>query len=274
MEKIISLLKHFNFTESESKVYIALLQNGPRSGYEVSKISGVPRSKVYNTLEILIQKGAVMVTHVEKSSLYKAESVDCIINNLKKQNEYIISELESELIHYDEKVDNEQIWQIKGYDNLLSKCISMIRDSQKEVLIQVWKEDLTEDLEEVLCKKQEELGKVLVVLYDNKEEYNTKIPYFYRHGFEESKLDDTGGRWITVTIDSKEMFYATIRSEKVAEGIYTSNSSMVFFANEYIKHDAYCIKLIDRMSDEEKRTFGSNMLGIRKLFNTQEERME
>jgi len=253
MEKLISLLKHFNFTESESKIYIALLQNGPRSGYEVSKISGVPRSKVYNILEILIQKGAVIVAHVEKSSLYKAESVECVINNLKKQNEDILSELESELIHFDEKVDNEQIWQVKGYSNLLSKCVSMIRNSQEQVLIQVWKEDLSQELEDVLYKKQEELGKVLVIL------------------FEENKLSDTGGRWITITIDSKEMFYATIKNEKIAEGIYTSNASMVFFANEYIKHDAYCIKLIERMSDEEKRSFGANMLGVRDLFNTQKE---
>ena len=271
MEKLISLLKHFNFTESESKIYIALLQNGPRSGYEVSKISGVPRSKVYNILEILIQKGAVMVTHVEKSSLYKAESVECVINNLKRQNEDILFELESELMHFDEKIDNEQIWQVKGYSNLLAKCVSMIRNSQKEVLIQVWKEDLSQELEEILRKKQEELGKVLVVLYDSKEEYSTSIPYFYSHGFEENKLNDTGGRWITVTIDSKEMFYATIKNEKVAEGIYTSNDSMVFFANEYIKHDAYCIKLIERMSDEEKRSFGTKMLGVRDLFNTQRE---
>lgn len=271
MEKLISLLKHFNFTESESKIYIALLQNGPRSGYEVSKISGVPRSKVYNILEILIQKGAVIVAHVEKSSLYKAESVECVINNLKKQNEDILSELESELIHFDEKVDNEQIWQVKGYSNLLSKCVSMIRNSQDQVLIQVWKEDLSQELEDVLYKKQEELGKVLVILYDSEEKYNTKIPYFYSHGFEENKLSDTGGRWITITIDSKEMFYATIKNEKIAEGIYTSNASMVFFANEYIKHDAYCIKLIERMSDEEKRSFGANMLGVRDLFNTQKE---
>lgn len=271
MEKLISLLKHFNFTESESKIYIALLQNGPRSGYEVSKISGVPRSKVYNILELLIQKGAVMVTHAEKSSLYKAESVECVVSNLKKQNDDILLELEAELTNFDEKVDNEQIWQIKGYDNLIAKCVGMIRNSQKQVLIQVWKEDLSKELEDILSKKQEELGQVLVVMYDSKEEYHTKIPYFYRHGFESNKLSDTGGRWITVTIDSKEMFYAGITNENVAEGIYTSNASMVFFANEYIKHDAYCLKLIERMSEDEKRSFGTNMLGIRELFNIQRE---
>ena len=50
---VIELLKNFQFTESEAKVYVTLTQYGPQTGYEVSKTSGVPRSKVYNILESL-----------------------------------------------------------------------------------------------------------------------------------------------------------------------------------------------------------------------------
>lgn len=271
MEQVINILKHFNFTESESKIYITLLQNGSKSGYEVSKISGVPRSKVYNILESLIQKGAVLVAHAEKSSLYKAEEIELVVNGLRKQNEGMLTQLEDQLTSFNEKMDRDHIWCMKGYSNLLEKCINMIKKSQKQVLIQVWKEDLLEDLEDVLVKKQEELQEVLVILYDSKEAYTTKIPNVYNHGFEANKLGDTGGRWITITIDAKEMFYAGLEDEYTSEGIYTSNPSMVFFANEYIKHDAYCIKLIDRMSEDEKRCFGENMLGIRNLFNIQKE---
>ena len=48
---VIELLKNLQLTESEAKVYVALSQYGPQTGYEVSKTSGVPRSKVYNILE-------------------------------------------------------------------------------------------------------------------------------------------------------------------------------------------------------------------------------
>lgn len=50
---VIELLKNLQLTESEAKVYVALSQYGPQTGYEVSKTSGVPRSKVYNILESL-----------------------------------------------------------------------------------------------------------------------------------------------------------------------------------------------------------------------------
>lgn len=271
MDKIINLFKKFNFTESETKVYVTLLQNGAKSGYEVSKISGVPRSKVYNSLELLIKKGTVNIAQGEKSVLYKAEDVQCVINHLKKQNEEMLSELESELILIDKKLENEQIWQVKGYAKLLEKCSWLIKKSQEQVLIQIWKDDLTDELEEIIQQKEEEVGKVLVVLYDTEGQYNTKIPFFYRHGFEKNKIDDMGGRWITVTIDSNEMFYGVIKNDTQAEGIHTKNSSMVLFANEYIKHDVYSIKLIERMSDEEKQSFGTNMLGVRSLFDFQKE---
>lgn len=39
MDKTIVLLKNFGFTTSEAKAYISLFQNGPSSGYELSKVS-------------------------------------------------------------------------------------------------------------------------------------------------------------------------------------------------------------------------------------------
>ena len=55
---MIAQLREFGFTESEAKVYVALLEGGAVSGYEASKLSGVARSKIYTILEALIQRGA------------------------------------------------------------------------------------------------------------------------------------------------------------------------------------------------------------------------
>lgn len=57
---MIAQLREFGFTESEAKVYVALLEGGAVSGYEASKLSGVARSKIYTILEALIQRGAVL----------------------------------------------------------------------------------------------------------------------------------------------------------------------------------------------------------------------
>ena len=57
MERELALLSKIGLTDAESKVYLTLLQQGNLSGYETSKLAGISRSKVYNILENLTQKG-------------------------------------------------------------------------------------------------------------------------------------------------------------------------------------------------------------------------
>lgn len=266
MEKIINLLKSLDFTESEAKAYISLMQNGSCSGYEVSKISGVPRSKIYNILESLYKKGYVTNSRDGKALLYKAEPIDHIISLIKNSTEDKLNLLSEQMKNFDVEKDNEQIWNINGYKNIISKCLEMVEKAEKEILIQIWADDLTTSLEDTIIKKQNLLGRVLIILYDSSSSYRTTIKKFYRHRFERSKLKDTGSRWITLTIDSNEMLHAIIQNENMAEGIYTKNAGMVFFAHEYIKHDAYCLRLIDALGDRVKEVFGENMEGIRDVF--------
>src|SRR6266511_3076476 len=54
-------MSELGFSPYESRVYYALLQRSPMNGNEVGKQSGVPTSKVYETLERLRVKGAVRV---------------------------------------------------------------------------------------------------------------------------------------------------------------------------------------------------------------------
>ena len=57
LEDKIFLLNKIGLTDAEAKVYLTLLKNGSASGYEASKFSAVPRSKIYNVLESLVMKG-------------------------------------------------------------------------------------------------------------------------------------------------------------------------------------------------------------------------
>ncbi len=266
MENTISILKEFNLNESEAKVYIALFQNGASSGYEISKVSGVPRSKVYNTLESLHNKGYVTSTQDGKSLLYKAEPIEHITRLIRNTTEDKLNILETKMSNFENTIDNEHIWNIKGHDNIINKSLDLIENAEKEILIQIWADDLTERLEEALINKQDSLGRVLVIVYDSSGKYDTKIKNFYKHGFEKDKIADTGSRWMTLTVDSKEMLHASIKNYSVADGIYTKNTGMVFFANEYIIHDAYCLRLIDALGDKVKDVFGNDMEGVRDVF--------
>ena len=53
-------LLEIGFTLNEAKVYLTLLQNRYLNGYEISKLSKVSRSLVYNVIDRLVAKGFVL----------------------------------------------------------------------------------------------------------------------------------------------------------------------------------------------------------------------
>ncbi len=265
MSKIIQLLKNFNFTESETKVYISLLKNGSGTGYEISKNSSVPRSKVYNILEMLIDKGCVIVSKQTNPLNYSAVPINEFIENIKFNVQDNLSAVKEELKSYKQTMDLESLWYIKGYKNIFNKCKHIINKAKHEVYVQVWKEDIEHIINE-LSRVETRLDHVVIILYSSNHDYNINLQHYYKHGFEEEKLKESGGRWINIVVDAKEMIFGHIQNEKNAEVIWTQSTPMVFLAKENTSHDAYCLKLIDSLSEEAKREFGAGLKGIRNIY--------
>lgn len=63
---IVKLLQEFGFTENDSKIYITLLQLQIASPSEISKISNVERSRVYNSLKRLSKRGFILEESVKR----------------------------------------------------------------------------------------------------------------------------------------------------------------------------------------------------------------
>ncbi len=69
----LSILREIGLTEGESRVYISLLKLGSTTSGPLTDHSRVSRSKIYNVLERLIQKGLVSFIVKEKTRYYQAE---------------------------------------------------------------------------------------------------------------------------------------------------------------------------------------------------------
>lgn len=60
MANLVQRWTTLGFTEYEAKAYVTLLQLGSATGYQIAKESGVPRSMIYETLNKLAARGAVL----------------------------------------------------------------------------------------------------------------------------------------------------------------------------------------------------------------------
>ncbi|EPZ54575.1 sugar-specific transcriptional regulator TrmB family protein [[Clostridium] sordellii ATCC 9714] len=94
MQQKINLLNKIGLTDSEAKVYLALVQNGSLSGYEASKMSLVPRSKIYNVLESLVSKGFIIFTENSNSNTYAAINIEEVSKNIKYEMNNTLDKIE------------------------------------------------------------------------------------------------------------------------------------------------------------------------------------
>ena len=78
-------LLEIGFTLNESKVYLTLLQNRYLNGYEISKLSNVSRSLVYNVIDRLVAKGFVLKSEGQ-INYYCALPYDKVIEKIRNDN--------------------------------------------------------------------------------------------------------------------------------------------------------------------------------------------
>jgi HTH-type transcriptional regulator, sugar sensing transcriptional regulator len=56
MADFVALLQELGFGEYEARAYYELLQHNPLRGYQLAKVSGIPRPHIYSVLEVLCKQ--------------------------------------------------------------------------------------------------------------------------------------------------------------------------------------------------------------------------
>lgn len=126
------LLQELGLTERESKVYLALLEIGSTTTGPLSKRSNIPNSKIYETLDKLIEKG--LVSFILKSNIKyfqpsSPESLLEFIKNKEKQAEEIVLELKKKY-NLTEKSQTAEVYEgIKGVKAAFDKLLDVVGDN-------------------------------------------------------------------------------------------------------------------------------------------------
>lgn len=265
MDNEIIMLHKIGLTDAEAKVYLTLLQNGSLSGYEAGKLAGVPRSKIYNILESLIQKGFILYTEYESNNKYAAVPMTEVAERVEDETKNVLSDLKDRLDIFPQKTNLDYIWHIRTNGNVFAKCRDIIRKTKEELLLQIWTEDLPCILEDV--RKLEEKGLRLgVVIFGAKDDEKIPLKKYCRHGMGQEKKEEMGGRWITLVSDRREVVFGQIISDTIAEVIWTESRPMISLAAECVRHDMYFYKSADKFTDLMQQEYGDDLKGIRNIF--------
>ena len=140
---MIEQLKKTGLTEYEAKAYLALLEMGLSGGVEISKKSGVPKTRVYDVLKVLVEKGLVNIIQ-EKPMIFKAVKPEI---GLKYLFERKIEEMKKAEIETFEALStikakpeavakvHEKLTTVLGYEKMYSLSVDWFNESKKEISI-------------------------------------------------------------------------------------------------------------------------------------------
>ena len=160
---LLAKLAELGFTEYEAKVYLALLDDYPASGYQISKTAGVPRSMVYEALGRLKLRGAVLETPDERATLYRPLPPDVLLDNHELAQRRLVSELRDGLAGLYQTREEDRIWSIRGREALLAYARELIRQAGREVYLVLDDPDVAA-LHEPICAALDRGVKISAVL--------------------------------------------------------------------------------------------------------------
>lgn len=115
---MIDELKNSGLTETESKVYEALLEFGPSQAGFISRKTGLHRRVVYDVSERLIQKGVIGYILKNNKRLFQASNPNRLIDILEEKKKSILEVLPLMLTKYNSTKKKEETNFYKGKEGL------------------------------------------------------------------------------------------------------------------------------------------------------------
>ena len=127
-------LVKIGFSEYEAKAYVAALALGATTGYQIAKKSGVPRSTVYEVLNKLAERGAMLTQSFGDQMRYVPVPAEQFLNRLQHEFRRNIDVLCEELTHIETTESLGNTWNLTGRNNLFSYARQMILKAEQEGL--------------------------------------------------------------------------------------------------------------------------------------------
>ncbi|MBS4192785.1 TrmB family transcriptional regulator [Bacillus sp. FJAT-49705] len=242
------MLQQFGFTQYESQVYSSLITiNQALDATAIVKRSEVPRSKVYEVLHRLSEKGIVMEATVEKKRLYTALPMDAMIEKLKADFELHIEELNK--INVEETEVDDRVWTLKKNQSIQSFIKALSLKATRSIFISAWADDLVTYLPLLEAKYKEGLEVIIHVIGEVETiipTVSTLIPDQSHETLERSRI---------IIVDEKEMMFAGIE-DSYWQAIRTQSPPLVKIFTDFFYHDVALTKITQRykktvMADEE-----------------------
>ncbi len=232
MDEPVQILRQLGFAEYEARAYIALLRRSPLTGYELARLSGVPRADIYTVLRRLEDRGAVVRVDAEGAIRYAPVPPDELMGRLYSRYQGLIEGARRALTELTAPADYEYIWNIRGYPPLLDHARSLVGQTRTELLVGLHPPE-ARAIEPDLSRAEAQGVAVTTVCFAGcPEECGACRGRVYRYRV----LPGETARWLIVIPDRVEVLAGEITDEQDAVAVRTRQRLLVDLAGWYLRN--------------------------------------
>lgn len=227
-KEIRQAFENLGLSTYEAKAYFALLSESPLTGYKLSKNSGVPRSRIYETIEKLASKGLVL-TQEGDTTLLMPVSLESFLEKKEKESKRNINFLKEILPQLKKPPEIQGIWTISGRDQIFESVIHFISQAKSHIYLVGFDSDIIFFVNALSAAEKNRVS--VYGAYCGAKEFDLKN--LYPHQGEPC----SSCRDLSLTIDSEQALVGCTYPPDGARIAVTKNPGIIHVAEEYIKHE-------------------------------------
>jgi HTH-type transcriptional regulator, sugar sensing transcriptional regulator len=250
-------LKNLGFSQYEIMCYLTLAARHPINGSQLSSISGMARSRVYDVLRNMVRKGLVMDVG---NGLYVPLPPDELYKRLHGQFEDSLDTLKEQLNGAAANAAYEFIWMIRGYEAVITKAREMIASAQKEIYVRLFPDSGARLTSELKKAADRGVGIRYIAMGKMPADFEVQVS----HPGADHLLETIGGRSFDIIADKCEALVGIFEKGQEDDSPinWTRNRWFVIANRDSLRHDFYhCFleKILERgemLSERERHIYG------------------
>ena len=229
LEEAIEVLQQLGLKEYEARCFVGLSRVRSGTAKQLSEMTEVPRTRVYDAIRMLEAQGLVEIQHSSPQQFRAVpleEATETLRDQYEARVERLYGALEAvEIVDEDDESPVQQVWAMTGRDAIENRTNDLMRDASDEIVLVIGDESLlTEDLIATLNEVAPEVDLLIGALTENlQDRIQAAVPdamtfisgLEWLHG-ENTAVDDTAiGRLLLV--DRSALLVSSIMPESKEE---------------------------------------------------------
>jgi sugar-specific transcriptional regulator TrmB len=264
-------LMDVGFSDYEARAYCALLRQFPANGYQIAQRSGIPRAKVYECLERLVERGAVvrMEGAEDGARLFTPTDFRELLDESEANTRAAHERARKALArHQSSSRAVEVLWRVNSRQDLIRRGRKLITEAKKVLHVALWTDEFEALTPDLLAAMGRGL-RMALILYSQDRAPNGTI--LQLQGMGAGAVQHSGskgenvpilGRQFVLAVDYERGITGSIFEGDDVEGIFSLNRGLVTNAVDLVNHEIYLERIMAEAGAQVVRTFGPDLVRL------------